>query len=570
MRFYGSFAKVDAEQRIVEGYASTEAKDGHGEIVLKSAVEEALADYMEWANIREMHQQSAVGTAEDAIVDDKGLYLSAHVVDDAAWEKVVKRVYKGFSIGGKILARDPKNKKIITKIKLIEISLVDRPSNPEAKFDLWRAAGAPQQEESSVKKTYVELPADIKSADVVQAVGAAVAGGHHIVVATEREGALLKSLNIGLSTVLRSATEGMEQVDFAKVIAGETEGAEKPGDASTEKVGKGEGATEKAAGAEDVGQGDPKKDDPVAKAADPAATEGGGQAAGSDAGTGEQPAADPLSKATAALDQIDAAVASVAKADELKKSMYHVSRFAELLESLSYLVSSTQYEAEIENDNSPVPAKLRDWLKTGAGIFKELAKEEVDEFVGQFKAQKAAAVGDLAKSAGKIVVDIEAIGGEALAKMLEENAGAISQVITERDTLVKSVAEKDEALAKLVDRIEPLAKTVGELVGNIETLTKRNGELEAEISDIKSAIDGALAKGIAEGLEKYASQPAPLKTAGAFAVSKQQDAGGAAALQTSAADENELVKALGAMSQEDRALLLIKAAQKLPRQVLQR
>ena len=116
--------------------------DAHGETILKSAIEDALADYLEFANIREMHQLSAVGTTEEASVDDKGLYIGAKVVDDTAWGKVTSGVYKGFSVGGKVLARDPKDKKIITKILLTEISLVDRPSNPEARFDVWKAAGS--------------------------------------------------------------------------------------------------------------------------------------------------------------------------------------------------------------------------------------------------------------------------------------------------------------------------------------------------------------------------------------------------------------------------------------------
>lgn len=143
MRLYGTIQKVDAEQRLVSGYASTEDEDAHGEIVLKSAIEDALDHYLEFANLREMHQLSAVGTTEEASVDDKGLYISAKVVDDVAWGKVTSGVYKGFSIGGKVLARDPDNKKIITKILLTEISLVDRPSNPKARFDVWKAAGAP-------------------------------------------------------------------------------------------------------------------------------------------------------------------------------------------------------------------------------------------------------------------------------------------------------------------------------------------------------------------------------------------------------------------------------------------
>jgi len=142
MRLYGTLTKIDAEQRMVYGYASTEATDAHGEVILKSAIEAALDDYLTFSNLREMHALSAVGTTEEATVDDKGLYIGAKVVDDTAWKKVTSGVYKGFSIGGKVLARDKDDKTIITKIALNEISLVDRPSNPEARFDIWKADGA--------------------------------------------------------------------------------------------------------------------------------------------------------------------------------------------------------------------------------------------------------------------------------------------------------------------------------------------------------------------------------------------------------------------------------------------
>jgi HK97 family phage prohead protease len=141
MRLYGSLTKIDTEQRIVAGYASTEAVDAHGEIVTKAAIEAALEGYLEFSNVREMHQLSAVGVTEEASIDDRGLYIAAKITDDIAWGKVKSGTYKGFSIGGKTLARDPDNRKIITKIALNEISLVDRPSNPEARFDVWKAAG---------------------------------------------------------------------------------------------------------------------------------------------------------------------------------------------------------------------------------------------------------------------------------------------------------------------------------------------------------------------------------------------------------------------------------------------
>jgi len=143
MRFYWPIAKVDAEQRMVWGYASTEAEDDQGETVTREALTAALDDYMRFANIREMHQPSAVGVATEAAVDDKGLYLGAKIVDADAWQKVVEGVYKGFSIGGRVTARDPADRRLITALRLTEISVVDRPANPDAVFDCWKFSTGP-------------------------------------------------------------------------------------------------------------------------------------------------------------------------------------------------------------------------------------------------------------------------------------------------------------------------------------------------------------------------------------------------------------------------------------------
>jgi HK97 family phage prohead protease len=139
MKLYATITKIDEDQRMVFGYASTEALDSQGEIVKREALEAALPDYMRFANIREMHQPSAVGVATEAELDERGLYLAAKIVDPTAWEKVAAGVYKGFSIGGKVVSRDQAQKHVITGVRLSEISLVDRPANPEAVFTMFKA-----------------------------------------------------------------------------------------------------------------------------------------------------------------------------------------------------------------------------------------------------------------------------------------------------------------------------------------------------------------------------------------------------------------------------------------------
>jgi len=135
MKFYMDIVKQDPVQRLVYGYATTEALDSQGERVSKEAVEGALADYMKFANIREMHQPSAVGVAKEANLDEKGLFLCAKVVDDQAWKKVEEGVYKGFSLGGKKVVKVGDT---VTRMCLTEISLVDRPANPEALITLFK------------------------------------------------------------------------------------------------------------------------------------------------------------------------------------------------------------------------------------------------------------------------------------------------------------------------------------------------------------------------------------------------------------------------------------------------
>jgi phage head maturation protease len=147
LRLYAKFEKVDQVQRMVYGYASTEALDSHGEIVRKDAIAAALPDFMRWGNIREMHQASAVGKAKEAAMDEHGLWLGAKIVDDEAWEKVKEGVYSGFSIAGTVTARDSEAPNVITGCLLSEISLVDRPANPEAVFTMFKAAGDPSADE---------------------------------------------------------------------------------------------------------------------------------------------------------------------------------------------------------------------------------------------------------------------------------------------------------------------------------------------------------------------------------------------------------------------------------------
>lgn len=163
-KLYAEIAKMEAQDDgtvKVWGYASSEAVDSDGEIIAAEAMKAAIPDYMKFGAVREMHGSNAAGTAIEINVEDDGrTFFGAHIVDPVAVTKVKTGVYKGFSIGGSVTARNELNKSQITGLKLTEISLVDRPANPDAVFTCYKA-DKPKDEEEEDKD---DKPSD-KSAE---------------------------------------------------------------------------------------------------------------------------------------------------------------------------------------------------------------------------------------------------------------------------------------------------------------------------------------------------------------------------------------------------------------------
>ncbi|HEY9945514.1 TPA: HK97 family phage prohead protease [Neisseria meningitidis] len=152
-KLYAEIAKMEAQDDgtvKVWGYASSEAVDSDGEVIAAEAMKAAIPDYMKFGAVREMHGSNAAGTAIEINVEDDGrTFFGAHIVDPIAVTKVKTGVYKGFSIGGSVTARDELNKSQITGLKLTEISLVDRPANPDAVFTCFKADKPKDEEEAT-------------------------------------------------------------------------------------------------------------------------------------------------------------------------------------------------------------------------------------------------------------------------------------------------------------------------------------------------------------------------------------------------------------------------------------
>lgn len=96
-------------------------------------------------NIREQHSNIAAGVAKEYELKDDGHYITALVVDPVSVKKVENGVLKGFSIGIKNprVARDKSavNGRIIDG-QIVEVSLVDRPANPNCQLVLAKSVGS--------------------------------------------------------------------------------------------------------------------------------------------------------------------------------------------------------------------------------------------------------------------------------------------------------------------------------------------------------------------------------------------------------------------------------------------
>jgi len=121
-----------------------------------------------------------------------------------------------------------------------------------------------------------------------------------------------------------------------------------------------------------------------------------------------------------------------------------------------------------------------------------------------------------------------------------------------------------------VEKAAPSGKDLGRIAGGrgADSILKGLQQRDAEIDQLRKGVIDRDAE--IERLNKILAEPAPPKTAGSYgfvAVSKEDDVGGNGLQKAKEANESDLVAALGAMSEEDRALLLIKAAQRLPGRV---
>lgn len=398
-RKFVPFAKVDEAKREVSGIVTAEVPDKEGETCdyfgskpyfqSWSSEFEKATNGKSCGNLRLMHTLTVVGKglAIDFRDDVREIHMTFKVTDDKAWSDVQEGVLTGFSQGGKYVKSPDANGRYTASPS--EVSLVDNPCLGVCHFAYVRSDGAVE-----MRKVRDHALTTEDSASVNQNAGAAGTG------TTDVAKAAYSLPPITLEQCLRAARGEDPLLTDEQIEAFETFAA---------LIEKGKGKTKRVAG-EDLPAsafayvGD--KDDtstwklPIKFSTEEKTkshirnalarfnqTEGipAGErakvlarikAAAKKHGIDTEDSGDK-EKAADALELVKAANAEVAK------GMFDVSRFAELLSQLKFIQDMAQFEAEIEDDGSTVPADLLAQLKELCRVFLAMAEEEVEELTAE-------------------------------------------------------------------------------------------------------------------------------------------------------------------------------------------
>jgi hypothetical protein len=555
-RQFGAITKVEdqADGTIkVWGIASAETRDGAGEVITADAMKAALPDYERFPALREMHEPSAAGKVLEADVDGSGAtQICALVVDPLAITKVRAGVYAGFSVGGKVLKRDSADRSIITALKLVEISLVDSPCNPDAVINMWKA----------------DMPEYTPSGDEVVAKARLLADA----AGSKRYKDFLFKAREALITEALASDLGDDEEgdDEAAKVADADAAAEAGADATGTEALAAEAVDEATGeeGKEAAAQADAPAD-PAAALADAIGKANVVIPAPTDvAATG--PFAD-MAKAGTALKLI----AQTVQTDDVTKGLWFIPGSARVLECFGDLAASIAWEQRSEGDDSPVPAMAVGILNQLRDFVIAVTTEEVSELLTQITTNLpdltltmidgdpeiiicANEIVDMVKADTDLMEKVGARNSKRDAAMIQQSHDHMTKLgaTCDKDNCAKveGVDDPEEANKALTAENERLAKALTEAAPAVQELTKR---FEATISDLTKR------------LEQVESEPAAPKTAGGplRAVSKSEDispgAGGTGA-QISAEDFH---KALDSLPEAQRGDILLRAALQNPQLV---
>ncbi len=203
------------------------------------------------------------------------------------------------------------------------------------------------------------------------------------------------------------------------------------------------------------------------------------------------PAVLEKSEAEQLLEKLNAALDKVEGKATLKKSLWDVSRCANILQDLSWLGECLSSEAFWEGDGSTAPDELKGIVSTLGAFLKKLVEEEVNELVGSAEKMAATdlvklealapfhelikAAADEKKKKKKDAEGEETDEGDEDAEgdMDKAAGGDLKKVAQERDALQKQLGDLTPMLQKALERIEKLESQPQTPKGSVRAVTKQ-------------------------------------------------------------------------------------------------
>jgi hypothetical protein len=149
--YFGDLVKSEKDENgdlIVYGRAANPTVDIDRQVADPEWLKTAMPAWQTWGNVREQHSKIAAGIGIELQAKGDDWWLKSAVIDEGTARKVEKGVLKGYSIGikGPRVVKDaaaPGGR--IVGGEIVEISLVDRPANPDCLIDIAKAAGGDWQ-----------------------------------------------------------------------------------------------------------------------------------------------------------------------------------------------------------------------------------------------------------------------------------------------------------------------------------------------------------------------------------------------------------------------------------------
>ncbi len=159
-----TFTKADTEEDqsiFIEGYANTTDIDRAGDVIVATAWQKGLDNYLKNPIILAQHNHNdPIGRMEEHRIDAKGLWIRARISPAAvkAYGLIKDGVLTAFSVGFKVV--DAVYDSVtdifaIKEVELMEISVVSVPCNQESIFSLAKSFES-AEEFSSFKSQYVD------------------------------------------------------------------------------------------------------------------------------------------------------------------------------------------------------------------------------------------------------------------------------------------------------------------------------------------------------------------------------------------------------------------------------